>query len=223
MKTILPVLLAVSVIFSQEAIKFQIPTDSSGAPAPVALPPKPDTVQKLGVTGNLPLNLAELSARDTASFETYSRRLSLVRDSISALHRTIDAVQRKTLSTMPELEPKGEFEKQAEYDARKSKWNGELHDRAERDTKSHTMRLAELEKAKKKIEENQVSMYSSVSIKSSPESASIWIGKEEIGATPAEFNYLIPGTVKINIRKEGYNPWDTTFIASAGGGGSNTR
>jgi len=209
-------LFLLSLSFSQEAIKFQLPTDSSGAVVPVALPQKPDTVQKLGVASNRPLNLAELSAKDTASFETYSRRLALVKDSIAAEYRAIESVKKNTVSFMPKLEPKGEFEKQAEYDARKAKWDKELADRTERDTKSHTLRLAELEKAKKKIEENQLSLYSSVNIKSSPGAASIWIGKEEIGATPADYSLLIPGTVKISIRKEGYNPWDTAFQAVPG-------
>jgi len=205
-----------SATISQEAIKFTIPMDSSGAIIPVVMPQKPDTVQKLGTATNLPLNLAELSAKDTASFETYSRRLALVQDSISAKHRAIESVKKNTESYMPKLEPKGEFEKQPEYEARKDKWYKELFDRTERDTKSHVTRLAELEKAKKKIEENQVSLYSSVNIKSSPEAASIWIGKEEIGATPADYGFLIPGTVKIIIRKEGYDPWDTTFVAASG-------
>jgi len=205
-----------SMVFSQEAIKFQIPTDSSGALLPVALPQKPDTVQKLGIASGRPLNLSELSAKDTASFETYSRRAALVQDSISATYRAIEVVKKNTVSFMPTLEPKGEFEKQAEYDVRQNKWNKELAERTERDTKSHAIRLAELEKAKKKIEENQVSLYSSVSIKSNPDAASIWLGKEEIGATPADYGFLIPGTVKISIRKEGYNQYDTTFEATPG-------
>jgi len=210
------ILFLFSASFSQGAIKFQIPTDSSGAIAPVALPQKPDTVQKLGTAGNRPLNLSELSAKDTAGFETYSRRLSLVQDSISAEYRTIEAVKEKTKSAMPVLDPKGEFESTAEYEARRDKWHKDLFERTERDTKSHTTRLSELERAKKKIEANQASLYSSVSIKSSPEAASVWIGKEEIGATPADYGFLIPGTVKISIRKEKYNPWDTAFQAVPG-------
>jgi len=205
-----------SASFSQEAIRFQIPTDSSGTIAPVVLPQKPDTMQKLGAASNRPLNLAELSAKDTAGFETYSRRIALVQDSISAEYRTIEAVKERTKSLMPALEPKGEFEPTADYETRRDKWHKELAEKTERDTKSHTTRLAELERAKKKIEANQTSLYSSVSIKSSPEAASVWIGKEEIGATPADYGFLIPGTVKISIRKEGYNPWDTAFQAVPG-------
>jgi len=189
------ILLTVSAAFSQEAIKFQIPTDASG---------------------NRPLNLVELSAKDTAGFETYSRRIAIVQDSISAEHRAIEAVKKRTESTMPKREPKGEFESTAEYETREAKWHKELFERTERDAKSHTARLADLEKAKKKIEGNQVLLYSSVNIKSNPEAASIWIGREEIGATPADYGFLIPGNVKITIRKEGYNPWDTTFQAVPG-------
>jgi len=210
-------LVLASAAFSQEAIKFQIPTDSSGAIVPVVLPPtRPDTVQKLGLASNMPLNLVALSAKDTASFETYSRRISLVQDSISATYRAIDAVKKKTISFMPEFKPRDEYESTADYDSRKAKWDKELYERTERDTKSLTSRIAELERAKKKIEDNQVSLYGTINIISRPEAASIWIGREEIGATPAEYKFLIPGTVKISVRKEGYNSWDTTFQAGPG-------
>jgi len=213
---IIPLLFLLSAAFSQEAIRFQIPKDSSGAIVPVVLPPKPDTVQKLGIADNRPLNLMELSAKDTVSFETYSRRIALVKDSISAEYRAIEEVKIRTASLMPEQEPKDEFETTAEYEARIDKWHKELFERTERDTKSHTTRLAELEKAKKKIEGHQSALYSSVNINSNPEAASIRIGGEEIGATPADYGFLIPGTVKISIHKEGYNPWDTTFEAVPG-------
>jgi hypothetical protein len=167
------------------------------------------------LASNRSLNLAELTAKDTASFETYSRRLALVQDSISATHKAIESTKKNTILFMPKLEPKDEYERQVEYDARKAKWDKELFDRTERDTKSNITRLAELEKAKKKIEENQVSLYSSVNIKSSPEAASIWLNEKEIGTTPADYSLLIPGTVKISISKEGYNPWDTTFVAAS--------
>jgi hypothetical protein len=200
----------------QEGIKFQIPTDESGAPAPVVVPAKPDTVQKLGLAKNMPLNLAVLSAKDTASFETYSKRYAIVQDSISAIYRQMEHVRKNTHSYMPVLEPKGEFEKQAEFDARESKWNMELGQRIEKDTKSLTVRLAELERAKTKIQENQASLYGSVEIKSNPPAVSIWVGREEIGTTPAEYNLLIPGDIKITMRKEGYIQWDTTLKVAPG-------
>jgi hypothetical protein len=206
------VLLLASVIYSQ-GIKFEIPTDESGLPT--APPPKQEP-QKLGIASGRPLNLAELSAKDTASFETYKKRQMLVQDSISATYNQIDAVKKKTTSFMPKLEPKSEFEKQAEYDARQSKWNMELGQRIEKDTKSLTQRLAELEKAKAKIQENQASLYGSVDIKSSPPAVSIYLGREEIGATPAEYSLLIPGEAKISLRKEGYNQFDTSLQVTPG-------
>jgi len=232
-------MLLASVVFSEEPIKFKLITDSTGAPAPVvpvqapaapaqepikfnpvsqpAAPQKPDTVQKLGVASNRPLDLVALSAKDTASFETYSRRVKLVNDSIEATHRLVGALEAKTARDMPKLEPKGEFETTAEYEARVAKWNKELAEKRERDTKSYWLRLQELEKAKKKIEENQVSLLSSVTIKSHPAAASVWINREEIGATPIDDPYdLIPGSHKVIIRKEGYNPWDTTLLAVPG-------
>jgi hypothetical protein len=209
------VLLALSLAFAQEgAIKFQIPTDGNGLP--VASPPPKQEPQKLGVATGLPLNLAALSAKDTASFETYSKRHALIQDSIAATYRAIESAKKNTESFMPKLEPKSEFEKQTEYDARQSKWNAELAQRIERDTRSLTQRLAELEKAKTKVQENQASLYGTIDIKSSPGSASIWLGREEIGATPAEYSLLIPGEVKISLRKEGYDQWDTSLTVAPG-------
>jgi len=203
------ILFALSLTFAQQgAIKFQIPLDSSGMPAPP--PPKPEP-QKLGVTANMPLNLAELSAKDTASFETYSKRRALVQDSISAMKNEIENVKKKTLSLMPVLEPKGEFEKQSEFDIRKAKWEKDLDENTRRDSKSLTDRLAELEKANKKIEENQASLYGSIEIKTTPEAASIWLNKEEIGATPAKYDLAVPGYTVIRVQKENYEPWDTSF------------
>ena len=162
------------------------------------------------------LNLAELSAKDTASFETYSRRLSIVQDSINATQKAIEGVKSNASASAPALAPKGEFEKQSEYDARKAKHEKDISDKMQRDIKPMADRLSELEKAKKKIEENQASLYGSVDIKSNPAAASIWIGKDEIGSTPGEYKFLIPGIVKIRLQKEGYNPWDTTFESKPG-------
>jgi len=198
------------------AIRFQLPTDASGAIAPVVMPQKPDTVQKLGHAGNFPLNLIALSAKDTASFETYSKRLALVQDSISANHRAIEQTKKNTVSFMPPFAPKDEFEKQVEYDARKAKYDKELAERVDRDTRSFTLRLSELERAKKKIEENQVSLYGSLTIRSNIEAVSVWLGKEEIGLAPLEYKYLIPGPVNLSVRKDGYIPFDTTFEALPG-------
>ncbi|MCL2207050.1 MAG: PEGA domain-containing protein [Fibromonadales bacterium] len=206
----------ISAVFAQEGIKFQVPLDEKGELIIEALPQKLDTVQKLGVTGNRPLNLALLSAKDTASFETYSNRIALLQDSISAMYKAIEIVKKNTASYMPVLEPRGEFEKQMEYDARQAAWDKEYFDRTERDTRSLALRLDELEKAKKKVEGHQTSMYSSVSIKSSPAAASVWVGKEEIGITPVDYNYLIPGPVTISFAKKGYNRWDTTLQAIPG-------
>jgi hypothetical protein len=159
----------------------------------------------------IPLNLSALSAKDTASFETYSQRLALVKDSISWMQKEIEKVKRNTLSLMPALGPKGEFEKQSEFDARKAKWDKEFADLTEHNTKSLAARLAELERAKKKIEENQVSLYGTIEIKTNPEAASIWLNKEEIGASPAEYKLALPGHTVIRIQKENYEPWDTAF------------
>jgi len=201
--------LVLSLAFAQEgAIKFQVNLDSNGLPA--APPPKQEP-QKLGVTANRPLNLVELSVKDTAGFDTYAKRRALVQDSISWVQKEIENSKKRSRSQMPALEPKGEYEKQAEFDVRSAKWEKELGERILRDSKPFTDRLAELEVAKKKIEANQTSLYCSVEIKTSPAAASIFLNKEEIGASPAEYNLALPGYTVIRIQKENYEPWDTTL------------
>lgn len=200
---------ALSFAFAQEgAIKFQIKLDSTGLPA--AAPPKQEP-QKLGITSNRPLNLAELSAKDTAGFDTYAKRRALVQDSISAMQKEIENAKKRTLSQMPAFVPKDEYEKQSEFDARKAKWDKDVGERTQRDSKPFTDRLAELEAAKKKIEANQTSLYCSIEIKTNPAAASIYLNKEEIGASPAEYNLAMPGYAVIRIQKENYEPWDTTL------------
>jgi len=185
-----------SLAFAQEgAIKFIPPQE----------PQKPVT------TANTSLNLAELSAKDTASFETYAKRRALVQDSITATQKEIENVKKKTLSLMPALEPKSEFEKQVEFDTRKAKWEKEFDEKTKRDSKLLTDRLAELEKAWKKIGDNQATLYCSLDIKTSPEAASIWLNKEEIGTSPAKYELALPGYTIIKVQKENYEPWDTAF------------
>jgi len=213
---ILAIFLMISAVFSQEGIKFQVPLDENGELALEALPQKSDTVQKLGTVANRPLNLTSLSVKDTASFETYSYRIALLQDSISAMNKSIDIQKKRTMSFMPALESKSEFEKQQEYDVRKAKWDKELSDRTLRDTKSLTMRLDELEKAKKRIEGYQAAMYGSINIRSIPKEALIYVDKENIGVTPTNYNYLIPGMVTVAVNKDGYTRWDTTFQAAPG-------
>jgi hypothetical protein len=204
------VLLALSFAFAQEgAIKFQVSLDSTGMP--VAPPPKPDTPQKLGLASNRPLNLIELSAKDSASFDTYSQRRTLVQDSITAMQKEIENAKKRTISQMPPLEPKDEYEKQTEFDARKAKREKELGERMLRDYKPFADRLSELDKAKKKIEENQAALYCTIEIKTNPAAASIYLNKEEIGASPAEYNLGLPGYTVIRVQKENYEPWDTTL------------
>jgi len=159
-----------------------------------------------------PLNLLELSAKDsTATFEIYTRRIALVQDSISATKKEIENVKKKTAKEIP-LKPKGEYEKQAEFEVRKVKWEKEVDEKALQNSKPLTDRLAELEKAKKQIEENQASLYCTLDIKTSPEAASVYFNKEEIGSSPAEYNLALPGYAVIRIQKENYDPWDTTLI-----------
>jgi hypothetical protein len=199
-------LFTISAAFSQEAqepIKFQINSKDSGAP--VAAAP---------IVQSAPLNLQALTAKDSENFEDYSKRYSLIEDSISATYKAIEAAKKQAEAGLPPLKPKGEFEKQAEADARAVKYNAEIASRIEKDAKPLNARLAELQKAKAKILENQISLYGSLDIKSNPSAASVWVGKEEIGTTPAEYKLLIPGTVKIRLQKEGYNPWDTTLQAA---------
>jgi len=164
----------------------------------------------------IPLNLTELSAKDTASFETYSKRLALVQDSITAMQAEIEKVKQSAAASMPALEPKGEYEKQVDFDARKAKWEKELGEKTQRDVKVVTDRIAELEKAKKKIGENQASLYCFVEIKSNPVAASVSVNNTELGVTPLEYNNFLPGYMAIRVQKAGYEPWDTTLTLQAG-------
>jgi hypothetical protein len=173
------------------------------------------TVYSKGIA-NAPLNLDALSAKDTASFETYSQRLTLINDSINSCYAAMEAAKKNAEATMPKLGSKGEFEKQAEFEVRAQKWQTDLAQRIEKEAKPYNTRLAELEKAKSKVQSNQTSLYGSVDIKTTPSAVSVWLGKEEIGASPALYSLLIPGTVKIILRKEGYNQWDTTFQVAPG-------
>ncbi|MCL1966580.1 MAG: PEGA domain-containing protein [Fibromonadales bacterium] len=202
--TLFLISIVLSLAFAQEGtIKFQVNLDSAGLPA---TPPP-----KLVVTTNKPLNLTELSAKDTASFETYSKRRALVQDSILAMYREIENSKKKTQYQAPALEPKGEYERQTEFDARKAKWEKELGEKMLLDSKPFTDRLVELEAAKKKIESNQVSFYCFIEITTNPGAASIYLNKEEIGTSPAEYNLAQPGHTVIRIQKENYEPWDTTL------------
>jgi len=203
------------------AVPTTAPTTTSPVAPPVAAPSKaappptkqPEAVpQKAVLPSNKSqfLNLTELSAKDTASFETYSQRRALVQDSIAAMQREIENSKKRTMSSVPPLEPKGEYEKQSEFDARRDKRDRELGERMMRDYKPYADRLAELEKAKKKIEDNQSSLYCTIEIKTNPAQASIYLNKEEIGISPAEYNLVLPGLTVIKVQKENYEPWDTT-------------
>jgi len=208
-----PLFLALSLlsfVFAQEGpIRIKIPLDSTGML--IATPSRSEMpAQKLGLSSNRQLNLAELSAKDTASFETYSRRLALVQDSINATQKEIDNSKKRTASQMPPLEPKGEYEKQSEFDERKAKRERELGERMMRDYKPFAERLSELEKAKKKIEDNRSSLYCTLEIKTNLP-ASILLNNEEIGTSPSKFDRVLPGNTVIKLQKDNYEPWDTTL------------
>ena len=209
----IPIFLALSLlsfVFAQEGpIRIKIPLDSTGML--IATPLRSEMpVQKLGLSSNRQLNLAELSARDTASFETYSRRLAIVQDSINAMQKEIENSKKRTASQMYSLEPKGEYEKQSEFEERKSKRERELGERMMRDYKPYAERLAELEKARKKIEDNRSALYCTVEISTSP-AASIFLNNEEIGASPAKYDRVVPGNTVIKFQRDNYEPWDTTL------------
>jgi len=161
------------------------------------------------------MNLVMLTAKDTASFETYSKRIDLVQDSITAMQAEIENVKQNTAASMP-LAPKGEREKPINFNARKAKWEKELNKKVQRNTKAITNRIVELENAKKKIERNRASLYCFVEIKSNPAAASVSINRTEMGATPLKYENFLPGYMAIRIYKEGYQPWDTTITIQAG-------
>jgi len=196
--------------FAQEnAIRIKLPLDSTGML--IASPRKSETQpQKLGLTANRPLNLAELTAKDTANFETYSNRLAIVQDSILVMQKEIENSKKRTTAQMPPLEPKDEYEKQFEFEERKAKREKELGERMLRDYKPFAERLSELEKAKKKIEDNRSALYCTLEIKTNPV-AHIYLNNEEIGTSPAKYDRVVPGNTVIKFQKENYEPWDTTL------------
>jgi len=161
------------------------------------------------------INLVILTAKDTASFETYSNRIALVQDSITAMQAEIENVKQNTAASMP-LAPKGEREKQNNFNVRKAKWEKELNKKVQQNTKAITNRIVELENAKKKIERNRASLYCFVEIKSNPAAASVSINRMEMGATPLKYENFLPGYMAIRVHKEGYQPWDTTITIQAG-------
>jgi len=70
--------------------------------------------------------------------------------------------------------------------------------------------------AKPKHSANDTSYYCTIDVTTHPAAASIYLNKEEIGASPAEYNLAEPGYAVIRIQKENYYPWDTTLTFQRG-------
>jgi len=70
--------------------------------------------------------------------------------------------------------------------------------------------------AKQKLSANDTSYYCTLDITTYPAAASIYLNKEEIGASPAEYNLAEPGYAVIKVQKENYYPWDTTLTFQRG-------
>jgi len=70
--------------------------------------------------------------------------------------------------------------------------------------------------AKQKHPVNDTSYYCTIDVTTYPAAASIYLNKEEIGASPAEYNLAEPGYAVIRIQKENFYPWDTTLTFKRG-------
>jgi len=213
------------VVHKDEGIKFSLPiTDTTIKAKPDSVHIQPtsskavQTSAPVAVTQNTPrkLNLDSLTRKDSDSFDVYSDRLTLIGDSTGRLLALTDSVTKATEAGMQKPAPKGEFEKQSDFEKRKMEWNTEKTERINVACKPLNERLAELKKARKKIEEIQVSMLGTVKVVTEPAGAYITLGKEKNGVSPVEAEEIIPGTIPMSIRKEDFNPIDTTIVLKPG-------
>lgn len=99
--------------------------------------------------------LADLAVRNCESFNEYSSRLKMVADSIAAVDAQIQKVTNTVVSSLPPLEPKGEFEKLADYESRKADYDAFVKSKVEGQIAGYLMYKNECEVIYKKIVEIQ--------------------------------------------------------------------
>jgi len=220
---ILTICLTLNFSFAEEGIMFTIPDSEISKPAVIVKDTQPiqPQVQEVKVQPIVPitptlttmgLDLEKLTTKDSESFEIYAARIALVADSVKSHKSSIDSISKAISSSIPPLTPKGEFEKQAEFDKRKKDWESNRLLKIKSACQSLENRVSQLNKAKKMLEEIQVSLLSSIEIETKPKGVKISIGKEKSGLSPATIEGVISGKVLIELRLENYNPIDTQII-----------
>lgn len=58
--------------------------------------------------------------------------------------------------------------------------------------------------------------YASLHIESAPARASVYLDDQFLGKTPLKYSYLIPGTYRLAVRRDGFESFSTTVHAAAG-------
>ncbi|GHV16991.1 hypothetical protein AGMMS49938_17480 [Fibrobacterales bacterium] len=215
--------------FAQEGIRFsldsvvappvQIPVaapipDSTATPSPTAMPvlvPTPvsaTTPAPVAIPTPTTLDLEKLSAKGQ-SFETYSANRALLADSIAHTNSRIDSVTQAATANQPALAPKGEFEKQTEFDQRKKDREAGLSKQIGATIKPFEERRAALQKADGKIKDIQSTMLSSLEVQTTPAVSKITLNGKDSVFSPATFKDYAPGEIRIQIEKQDYEPRDT--------------
>jgi len=213
---------------AEEGLKFAVPdsvapitakTNNDTVHIPVQKTPEQVLPIEIPTPQTIPsknLDLDHLTARDTESFDVYSERIALVNDSINKELAAVDSMTEKVISRIVPITPKGEFEKQAVFEKRKTEWEKGKTEAIQVACKPLNERLTELNKAKKKLEDIQVSMLGTIEIQTEPSGARITLGKEKNGISPVTIQGLIPGKITARISKNNFNPLDTVIDLKPG-------
>ena len=211
---------------AEEGLKFAVPDSVAPVTAKtnndtVVIQKTPEQVLPIEIPAQqtIPsknLDLDRLTARDTESFDVYSERIALVNDSINKELAAVDFMTEKVISRIVPITPKGEFEKQAVFEKRKTEWEKGKTEAIQVACKPLNERLTELNKAKKKLEDIQVSMLGTIEIQTEPSGASITLGEEKNGISPVTIQGIIPGKITARISKNNFNPLDTVIDLKPG-------
>jgi len=213
---------------AEEGLKFAVPdsvapitakTNNDTVHIPVQKTPEQVLPIEIPAQQTIPsknLDLDRLTARDTESFDVYSERIALVNDSINQERAAIDSMTEKVISRIVPITPKGEFEKQAVFEKRKTEWEKGKTEAIQVACKPLNERLTELNKAKKKLEDIQVSMLGTIEIQTEPSGARITLGEEKNGISPVAIQGIIPGKITARISKNNFNPLDTVIDLKPG-------
>lgn len=177
----------------------QVVNPNSSATQVEVLPPNPALLASIAPAGK-PLDLEKLTAKDTEDFNTYSVRLQLVTDSITASHMQVLQIEESVKAQLPPLAPKGEFEKASDFEKRRVAYTAEIEKRSKDRTLAAEKRSAELEEAAEKIRKIQAGMFGVIVVKTIPENASVVLSSTgEVKESPARFEGVVPGQLMVTV------------------------